>query len=213
MNAQLIVIRSSTAARALAAVLGLYFPWLPAATAEMTMTLSSQPGSPLVAFSLAGTSTAISSFGSPFTGQVFDVNDGSDLFPPEITNASAPFGIYALASGGGTVSNLTAGLSSPVTSIVLQDAGLFGVARFGAGFSLSQQLMAGDLYAWSGAGTIDLGISGLTFNDLIQGASPGISQVGGLTGRLLIIPEPSAGVLSSIVLIAMYAARLHANSR
>jgi hypothetical protein len=209
MNAQLIVKRSSTAARALAAVLGLYFPWLPAATAEMTMTLSGQPSSPLVAFSLAGTSTAISSFGSPFTGQVFDVSDGSDLFPPEITNASSPFGIYALASGGGTVSNLTAGLSSPVTGLALQDAGLFGVARFGAGFSVSQQLMAGDVYAWSGAGTIDLGMSGLTFNDLIQGASLGVSEVGGLDGRLVIVPEPSAHLLALLLIALVVGVRVH----
>jgi len=207
MNAPLVSKRSIAGIRAVAVVLAFYCVWPGGqASGDMILTLTGQPGSALVAFTLAGTSTATSNFGTPYLGKVFDVNDGSDLFPPEITNANAPFGIYALASGGGTVSNLTAGTSSAVTGVTLQDTQLFGVARFGVDFSPSQSVAVGDSFVWSGAGTFDLSISNLTFSDLSQGSSTGTTQVGGLPGTLIIVPEPATStslILSAVGLLVI----------
>ena len=57
--------------RAIVVVLACSCVWpIDQAFGDMTLTLSGQPGSPLVAFSLAGTSTTISGFlfGGLFTG-------------------------------------------------------------------------------------------------------------------------------------------------
>jgi hypothetical protein len=187
--------RSIARVRAVVIILAFHcFCPIDRAFGDMTLTLSGQPGSPLVAFSLTGTSTATSSFNGPFTGQMFDVYDGSDLFPPEITNANSPFGIYALASGGGTVLNLTAGTSNAVTGVTLQDNQLFGVARFGVGFSGSQTVAIGDSLTWSGSGTIDLSTSNLTFNDITKGSLTGIAEGSGFRGTLIIVPEPGTSM-------------------
>ncbi len=161
---------------------------------EMNLRLSGQPGSPLVAYSLTGTSTATTSFSSAFIGKVFDVNDGSDPFPPQITNPSVPFGIYPLVTGGGAVVNQTTGESSSVIAVTLQDSGLFGVARFGVDCRPNLHVAAGNVFAWSGSGVIDLTISNLTFSDLTKRLSTGFAFVGGLSGTLTIVPEPATGL-------------------
>lgn len=168
------------------------------AAAEMNLTLSGRTGSSLVAFSLDGSSTATSPFGS-YTGQVFNIEDGSDPFPSDITNLTVPSGVYALTSGNGTVTNATTGESSDVNGIVLQDSGLFGVARFGVDFDPPLSVATGDLFTWKGSGVIDLSISNLTLDDLTPGFSTGtFFVVGGFEGTLTITtaPEPSTSLIA-----------------
>jgi hypothetical protein len=173
------------------------------ANAEMSMILSGDKASPIVSFELSGTS--ISEPGPSFTylGHVFRLDDDSEPFPPEITNANVILGGYTIVDGGGTISNLTRNVTSPITAIGLQGRKL--IPGFGVGFKPSLPLNAGDVVGWSGSGHIDLSISNLKFGDLTPGTYAGTAIIGGFSGSLTIVPEPS---LSSLLVVCCIAGAL-----
>lgn len=177
-----------------AAVIGLGVG-CPESSAQMTMTLSGSPGSSVIGYEISGSSIASSSFG-PFVGMVFDMSLGEEPFPAEVTTPPLyEFGVYPLASGGGTVTNLTSSQTRPVTGVGLQDSALFGVARFGVDFDPGLTIAAGDTLEWTGSGAFDLAPSGVTFDQFVPGVYPGDSfVVGGFKGILIIVPEPATGV-------------------
>lgn len=180
--------------------------------AAMILTLSGESNSSIVNFTLSGSSTAIySKYPGGYTGEVFDVTSGEDPFPYDITSPSAPYGRYHLTSGGGTLANSSTGYSVAIDRITLQDAGLFGFARFGISFNTygatedEMRIVAGDELAWSGAGQIDLSSSGLTFGDLAIGTIAGVSDAGGHTGSLVVtaVPIPAAAWLFGSALLGL----------
>lgn len=168
------------------------------ATAEMKLVLSGHEASPIVRFELSGTSVTEPSHSGTYLGHVFHFDDGSHAFPSEITNSKVILGGYPLADGGGTISNLTRNVTSPITAIALQGSRLFPRDGFGVGFNPSLPFNTDDVFGWSGSGHIDLSISNLTFSDLTAGTYSGTTIVGGFMGTLTIVPEPS---LTSLLVV------------
>lgn len=172
------------------------------ANAEMFMILKGERSSPIVSFELSGTSIVESRLGGgTYLGHTFRLDDDRDAFPPEITNANVIFGGYTIVDGGGTISNLTRNVTSPITAIVLQGQKL--IPGFGVAFRPSLPYRTEDVFGWEGSGQIDLSISSLTFGDLRAGTYTGTFLIGEFSGTLTIVPEPS---LASLMVIGCVAA-------
>ena len=178
---------------------------------EMIMTLTGTPGSSIIHWSVSGSDTATASFGYGVCAMFgLDVTDGFDPFPSGMSGGD--YGRNPLASGGGTVSNLTDGVTEPITGITLQDSDLFGVARFGARYEGTFHYGAGDVFSWQGSGTIDLSSRGVTFDDLTQGTGDARTFLDGrdmgIVGRLVVrqVPEPTsiAFAVSAVFSLAFY---------
>jgi hypothetical protein len=164
------------------------------ANAEMIMILKGDKTSPIVSFELSGTSISEPRLaGGTYQGQTFIMDEDSRAFPPEIINGNTILGGYTIVDGGGTISNLTRNVTSPITAIVLR--GRTFLPGFGVGFSPSLPLNTADVVGWSGSGHIDLSISKLTFGDLTPGTYTGTAITGGFAGTLTIVPEPTPSLL------------------
>src|SRR5688500_5150801 len=89
------------------------------ARAQLNMTLSGTPGSPIATATFSGSATADSSFGGSITGIAWDFAPTTyDPFPPQITGLN--FGIFNFDSGSATIT--INGSTQNMTGVFLQDS-------------------------------------------------------------------------------------------
>jgi hypothetical protein len=176
--------------------------------ANLVMTLSGNSGSSLVEVTFSGSSSAqrggaIINYGWEFFPTDFDP------FPAGV--AGGDFVSFNFTLGSPTYSNLTRGLTAPITGVWLQDSSNSvkpGYERFGirAQFEpiFDNTYIAGDLVAWSGSATMDLSAKGLTFDDFTPGTTGPIAGVNGIfEGQLVIVPEPTALTLCVLGMLGL----------
>jgi hypothetical protein len=169
---------------------------LSTASAQMVMELSGSPGSPIVSYSLSGSATNVTYDGT-YTGFIFDNTTGPYHFPAAIS--STGYGVFDF-TGTVTLTDETEDRSIGVDALVLQSKYLFGAERFGVDTTDLVDMNAGEIFTWSGSGTIDLSSTGLTFSDLTGGSVGGLQN--DMPGFLIVdasaVPEPSTLALAGL---------------
>ena len=175
--------------------------------AQLQMTLSGTPGSPIITATFSGSSTTTSGSGS--------VSGVGWTFLPSLFNPFAPqitggdFGVFNFIGGSATIS--INGAPQNIAGVFLQDSSNSptpGSERFGAtGFSYS--LSAGQVFQWTGTATFNVGGKGLTFSDFNPGTTGPIPMdLGGIMGQLTVVPEPSSvGLLLAAGLVGVVLCR------
>lgn len=174
--------------------------------ATLIMTLSGSPDSPIVNVSFSGSATVqaavnvnVVGFGWDFAPTTFDP------FPPQITDGN--FGSFYFPIQSAQFLNVTRNQPSVIGGVWLQDSSnsaFPGWERFGILDSRSYTYTVGDIYQWSGSGTIDLSSVGLTFGSLNLGDTGPIFPLGPviagvLEGELrIVVPEPSSVLLLGV---------------
>ena len=163
------------------------------ARAQLNMTLSGTPGSPVVTASFSGSATATSAFGGGITAIAWEFTPTAyNPFPPQITGLN--FGVFNFTSGSATIT--INGTTHNMAGVFLQDSSNSpeaGKERYGTtGFSYGP-VTVGQPFQWAGTATFDLSSKGLTFSDLTPGTTGTFgSDLFGLPGSLTIVPEPSS---------------------
>lgn len=169
---------------------------LSTASAQMVLELSGSPDSPIVSFSLSGSATNVT-YGGTYTGFIFDNTTGPYHFPPAIS--STGFGVFDF-TGTVTLTDETEDRSIGVDALVLQSEAFFGAERFGVDTTGIVDMNAGEIFTWSGSGTIDFSSVGLTFGDLTGGSVGGLQN--DMPGILIVdatpTPEPSTLALAGL---------------
>ena len=168
------------------------------------MNLTGTSGSSVVHFTLTGSDTASTDTPSSFKGFFLDIDDGYNPFPSGIDSGNG--GRFGLTNGSGTFSNVTQGTNVDITGLFFRDSSGFQLNdRFGVDFGTSVGVTDGDVFRWSGAGTVDLSPVGMTFDDLALGT--GVARTRYPTalvidGRLNVatpaVPEPSSLILLAL---------------
>lgn len=179
---------------------------VPLTHASLTMTLSGTPGSPMIEVLFSGSAIVQSTIGP---GSIINygwsfVPTTFNPFPPQITGND--FGMFSFTSGAAQFINVTRSETSVITGVWLQDSSNSptpGWERYGMLNPTPIGFTAGELYEWSGSGTIDLSAKGLTFDSLNPGTTGPISaDLDFLEGQLVIVPEPSKTLFLSAAALA-----------